>query len=70
MYLECKENYEENIDNRTDHPELYYHVDEGIDINKYLKYIENELTIDKIVVNEDLLMKIINMVRDFDVDDY
>lgn len=66
LYIEFKEDFEKNLFDKSDHPELYIHGEESIDIAEYLKYIENELEKDKIDVNEDLLTKIISAVGEYD----
>jgi hypothetical protein len=64
LYIEFKADYEGNIFDKSEHPELYWHG-EGISINEYISFIENELQKDKISIHTDLLTKIIYSIRKY-----
>ena len=65
LFIEFKEDYEKNIFDKTDHPDLYPDG-EDIEINEYIKFIEKELHKDNISIDIELLTKIIYLIREYD----
>lgn len=69
LYNEYAMDYEKNIFDKANHPELYLQGELSIEPNEYLQFIIDELEKDQLQIDADLLNKIIYLIRgDRDVD--
>lgn len=67
LYDQCKEYYDQNVFDKVSHVDLYMRegFENYVDFSEIFNYIDNELKKDEIFIENDFLIKIINLIRNY-----